>query len=255
MRPAKIIGCVLFILTALMFCVDVFSATGSPPANRVIILDAGHTPKQPGAISITGRYEVEYNDRLIAKTATALQEAGFMPLLTRKPGQEIQLEERANTANSHNALLMLSIHHDSAQLVHLVPFDKNGRKAFRTKEPIAGYSLFISGKNPQFENSLAFAHLLGEELKKHGRNPSLHHAEPIPGEGRLLLDTRLGIYQYDDLVVLKKTTIPAVLLEVGVIVDQADEDYVVRPSHQKMVTEAIIDALKKYTASKRKPGA
>lgn len=35
--------------------------------------------------------------------------------------------------------------------------------------------------------------------------PSLHHAEPIHGENRELLDTTLGIYRFDDLTVLKKT--------------------------------------------------
>jgi N-acetylmuramoyl-L-alanine amidase len=220
----------------------------SSAAKPVVVIDAGHTKKMPGARGLSGRYEVEYNDALVASIATALAKAGFVTILTRKPDQEIKLEERADIANTYNALIMLSIHHDSAQLVHLEPFEKIGQKLYRTREPIAGYSLFVSKKNRQFDKSFSAAGLLGEELKKIGRKPSLHHAEPIPGEGRELLDARLGIYRYDDLIVLKKVEIPAVLLEVGVIVDQDDEALVTQAGHQQAIAGAIVQSLKKFAA-------
>lgn len=197
-------------------------------------------------MSITGMHEVEYNDNLVSKLSIALIKAGFVPILTRKPNQEISLADRAALANSQNAVVMLSIHHDSAQLVHLEAISKNGIRTYRTLEPISGYSLFVSTKNPQFDKSLVFAKYLGEELIKLGRKPTLHHAEAIPGEGRPLLDTNLGIYQFDDLVVLKKSNIPAVLLEVGVIVDQADEAYVTKGDHQDSIVNAVVESLRKY---------
>ena len=217
----------------------------------VVIIDAGHTDKKPGAISITGKHEVEYNDNLVSKLSVALAAAGYVPILTRKTNQEVTLEDRANTANLHHALVMLSIHHDSAQLVHLESVIHDGIRTYRTRKPIAGYSIFVSKKNPQFDSSYIFANLLGEELLKLGRNPSLHHAEPITGEGRTLLDTSLGIYQYDDLIVLKKTNIPAVLLEVGVIVDQSDEAYVTRIDHQESIINAILASIRKFNNIKR----
>ena len=88
--------------------------------------------------------------------------------------------------------------------------------------------------------------LLGENLIKLGRKPTLHHAEPIPGEGRTLLDAELGIYQYDELVVLKQTKLPAVLLELGVIVDPSDEIYVATPDNQKSMVDAIVNTLKEF---------
>lgn len=218
----------------------------SSVAKPVVIIDAGHTKKAPGTISITGRYEVEYNDALVAKIAGALAGAGFVPVLTREPDQEIQLDERALVTGGYNAVAMLSIHHDSAQPVHLEAIEKNGKRVYRTREPIAGYSIFVSKKNPQFDASFMLAAILGQELKKIGRKPSSHHSEPIQGEGRSWLDADLGIYRYDDLVVLKKAIIPAILFEVGVIVDQSDEAYVTGQDHQEAVVRAIVESFKKF---------
>ena len=52
-----------------------------------------------------------------------------------------------------------------------------------------------------------------------GEKPSLYHAEPIAGENRPLLDRRLGVHRFDGLAVLKTATMPAVLVEAGVIVN------------------------------------
>ena len=74
----------------------------------------------------------------------------------------------------------------------------------------------------------------------------MHHAENIPGENRELLNTTMGIYRFDDLIVLKKTNIPAVLLEVGVIVDPDDEKYVSSKDKQKAISQAIVSSVRAY---------
>lgn len=226
-----------------LFCAQTSEISSAKP---IIVLDSGHTNKTPGAISITGKYEVVYNDNLVAKLSNSLKTGGYVPVLTRKPDQEISLQERADIANSHHALVLLSIHHDSAQLMHLEPVTLNGATTYRTRKPIAGFSIFVSQKNPQFADSLILARLLGEELIRLGRKPSLHHAEQIPGERHTLLDPILGIYQLDDLIVLKNTHIPAILLETGVIVDQFDEALIASNNHQEALAGAIVTTLDKF---------
>ncbi len=244
-RTLCVILCVVIILLGPPSFTDARSDDASFE-KPVVIIDPGHTNKMPGAVSITGKYEVTYNDNLVSMISKALTGAGFDPVLTRNPNQEITLEDRASIANSHHALAMLSIHHDSAQGVYLESIEQNGKKTYQTRKPISGYSIFVSKKNQEFERSFIFAILLGEELIKLGRKPTLHHAEPIPGEGRPLLDAELGIYQYDDLVVLKQTKIPAVLLEIGVIVDRFDEAYVTRCDHQESIVNAIVISLREF---------
>ncbi|RQH00212.1 N-acetylmuramoyl-L-alanine amidase family protein [Paraburkholderia dinghuensis] len=214
-----------------------------------IAIDSGHTPEHGGALGARGIYEVQYNDALAQKVCDALRTAGFTPVLTRTSSQDISLDARAQLANAGHADLFLSIHHDSAQLRYLEKFEAGSRDAYRTTKPIRGYSLFVSQLNPHFAQSMRFATLLGDQLRAIGRTPSLHHADPIPGENRELLDRTRGIYRFDDLIVLKKTAIPAVLLEVGVITDPADEAYVSSDANQSQIVEAIVSAVRRYAAA------
>jgi N-acetylmuramoyl-L-alanine amidase len=240
-------------LWLMLFSLPVWAAgDGMQPVNtargtHLIVLDAGHTPQQGGALGARGIYEVAYNDHFTAELAQALQTKGYKVALTRKPEESIGLNERAAFANRANADLFLSIHHDSAQLHYLHKTTVNGKTAYQTIKPIRGYSLFVSQKNPQFRKSLLFAEQIGSQLSfTSNRKPTLHHAEKIAGENRELLDAKLGIYRFDDLVVLAKTKIPAVLLEVGVIVDADDEAYVNNPQHQKTMINAISNAVDLY---------
>ena len=215
----------------------------------VIVLDPGHNPPTGGATSVRGIYEVDYNDRFAAGLAKALQEAGFHVVLTRQPGQSASLNERAALANGLKPDLFLSLHHDSAQLVHLEKLEANGMATYRTREKIAGYSIFVSRENKQFDHSWLFAQQLGKHLLPLGRPPTLHHAEKIHGESRELLDEKLGIYRFDELAVLKKTEAPSALLEVGVIVDKDDDEYVSNQKNQESMIHAIVDAIKATMAS------
>ena len=212
----------------------------------VIVLDPGHTKKNPGALSVRGIFEVEYNDKLVQQITVTLSQNGFAVVTTRQLDQEMDLDARVNKANAQKALALLSIHHDSAQLIHLEQVQRSGMNVYRTREPIRGYSIFVSSLNPKYKESLQLAYLLGEALLKMGRKPTLHHAEAIAGENRPLLDQRLGIYQFDDLIILKKAKIPAVLLEFGVLVDEQDEAYVSDETNRKVLADIIQQTLNKF---------
>ena len=77
--------------------------------------------------------------------------------------------------------------------------------------------------NPFPDESVRFARLLGAELVRSGMHFSRHHAEPIRGEGRALIDPQVGVYRYNGLTVLARTRAPAALLESGLIVNREDE--------------------------------
>lgn len=214
---------------------------GGDAGGPLVVLDPGHGPDRPGAIGIRGTEELRYNDAFVALLEPRLVRAGFRVEVTRRPGQELDLDARA--ARAAGAWLLLSIHHDSAQDLLLRREDRDGKEAYRATRPIRGYSLFVSGLNPRYEASLRAAGALGRYLLALGRPPTLHHAEPIPGEDRPLLDRELGIYRFDDLRVLRLARCPAVLLEVGVLVDEVDEAYVSDPARREALADAIVRAL------------
>ncbi|MCR4667514.1 MAG: N-acetylmuramoyl-L-alanine amidase [Desulfovibrio sp.] len=202
------------------------------PHAESFLLDPGHSPAHPGAMSCSGRQEYLYNDALARTILSHLKERGIQARLSRRPGEERSLSDRAKQAKGKK--LLLSLHHDSVQERFL-----SRSQPFPCSNKANGYSLFVSRKNKYFEKSLLYARVLGEILRTLGLRPSSHHGEAIPGENRPLLDPSLGIYQYDDLVVLKNADAPAILLEAAVIVHPEDDVLAQSPRFQLGIAEAI----------------
>lgn len=211
-------------------------------AGLKVWLDPGHSPATRGARSVSGQWEHVYNDRLAARVQRRLQKEGIAASLAREPGGELSLMARAR--KSAGGSLFLSIHHDAAQpqFVELVNGNPYSLKA-------RGYSLFVSKKNPEYARSLEFARFLGNELYNAGFRPSSHHGEPIRGENRKVIDAKLGIYEFDDLVVLKHSAIPAVLVEAGVIIHPEDEALVSTDKFRDDFAGAVARAAREYEKS------
>jgi N-acetylmuramoyl-L-alanine amidase len=92
-------------------------------------------------------------------------------------------------------------------------------------------------------HSLEFAEALGLPLRRQGLTPTLHHAEPIKGENRELVNRDLAVYRFDDLIVLKSAAIPAALLECGVIVNRSEEAELLSDERQEKVVAAVHQAV------------
>ncbi|HLP41679.1 MAG TPA: N-acetylmuramoyl-L-alanine amidase [Fibrobacteria bacterium] len=234
------------VLFAAMTACCALEARSGKPEPIAVILDPGHTPEKGGAMSTRGIKEVVYNDGLASILADTLSARGMRVLLTRRPQDEVSLEDRVAVSRNNQARCFIALHHDSAQPKYLERADTGNAEVFSTVKPIQGYSVFVSAKNGQYRQSLTLAQGVGRSLLELGRKPTLHHAEPIQGENRPLLDSALGIYRYDDLIVLAKNPLPAVLIEYGVLVDKADEAYVSDPANQARFAHAVGGALEAY---------
>ena len=207
------------------------------PACKVAI-DIGHHRQAPGATSARGEPEWAFNSALARKVDEALRRQGIATILLNPTGETIDLRQRPADALAAGATLFLSIHHDSVQDRYLSHWQWNGQDRLYS-DKFGGYGLFVSGKNPAFDDSLAVAKAVGDQLLAIGQHPSLHHAEPIPGENRPLLDADRGIYRFDDLVVLKTAQIPALLIEAGVIVNRDDEPILKEETFRRRFAEAV----------------
>jgi N-acetylmuramoyl-L-alanine amidase len=119
----------------------------------------------------------------------------------------------------------------------------SGGVPHRFSDRFTGFSLFVSRANPGLSTSLACASALGAALRRAGFTPSLHHAEPIPGENRPFADRLNGVYYFDDLVVLKTATQPALLLEAGIIVNRTEEVMLQQPAVHTTIAAAIAAVL------------
>jgi N-acetylmuramoyl-L-alanine amidase len=216
-------------------------AAWGEPACKVAI-DIGHFRQSPGATSARGEPEWVFNGALARKLDDALRRLHIATILLNPAGESIDLRQRPADALAAGATLFVSIHHDSVQDSYLSRWQWGGQDRLYS-DNFSGYGLFVSAKNPAFEESLAVAHAVGDHLLAIGLHPSLHHAEPIAGENRPLLDAERGIYRYDDLVVLKTSEVPALLIEAGVIVNRQDELILSQDGFRQRFAEAVAGAI------------
>ncbi|MBF0110049.1 MAG: N-acetylmuramoyl-L-alanine amidase [Magnetococcales bacterium] len=208
-----------------------------------VAIDIGHTSSAVGARSARGRGEFYFNRAVGLHVLMELQRQGFersFAIINPK-----SLYARTRMAHEKKADLLLSFHHDSAQSQFLEEWIHEGKKQ-RFSDRFRGFSLLISTKNPRFRESLRLATMIGRHLKREGFEPTLHHAADIPGERHALFNARLGIYCYDDLVVLRTASMPAVLVEVGVIINRQEEVILSREETRNKVARAIVLSLREY---------
>jgi len=212
-------------LASLLFALGMAMA---PAQAAQIVVDTGHTPLTQGAISANGLPEYGYNLYLSNAVAQSLREAGFEVAQVAADGEEIDLHERA--LRFPKAQLFVSLHHDSIRQEWI---DAGRRGEF------SGFSVFVSIKNPDYPQSLACAKAIGAGLLEAGEHPSLYHADIRP-----LLDERVGVHQFDDLVVLKTAPIPAVLVEAGVIANPDEAVRLADPAVANKLADAIAKGIR-----------
>jgi N-acetylmuramoyl-L-alanine amidase len=233
------------LLYYLVCCIALASSAASE-VKPLVALDIGHTINHPGAYSARGVGEYYFNKKIVKALHESLRNSGKVDAVIINPeGKPISLQERTRRATERNADLFLSVHHDSVQPRYLKKWEVNGRTQLYS-DKFKGFSIFFSRRNPKFAESFRFARLLGEAMISRGFSPTWHHAEQIPGEGRNLVDGDLGLYQFDDLIVLKTAAMPAALLECGIIVNRDEEASLQTPEIQHRIADAGAEAIMQF---------
>jgi N-acetylmuramoyl-L-alanine amidase len=246
----------IFLLLGLLYACDA-AAQKSDPAVPVthdscqkstfrIALDVGHDKTRPGATSARGVTEFTYNLALAELVLHALKTDGFhATFLIGESGERLSLMHRTEIAREGNAALFISLHHDSVQPKYLSTWLFRG-KTHLYSDKFHGYSIFVSGSSHFAPDSMVLATDLGQALIAQGMTPSMHHAEPIPGENRVLLNPALGIYRFDQLAVLSGATMPALLLESGIIVNRDEEHEILSGDYHPGVVMSLVNAIRRY---------
>lgn len=226
------------------------AARGCDRSTFRVVLDVGHSAQSPGAISARGDLEFNFNQRLSAAIEARLVASGFTATHRMvSSGPRGDLGSRSARADAMGANLFLSIHHDSVQSRYLETWTHQGRQRSYS-DRFKGWSIFVSQANPRALENLAFAQLLADNLLDAGLPFTRHHAEPIPGERRVFLDSRRGIYRHDALGVLKNANAPALLLEAGIIVNRDEEAALDGADRQGRIAQAVAQATAAFCAGR-----
>ncbi|MGC5325310.1 N-acetylmuramoyl-L-alanine amidase [Brevibacillus sp. SYSU BS000544] len=186
-----------------------FELTAVPrKTGYLVVVDAGHGGKDPGAKGVAGNLEKDFNLRVANKLVEILsKDKRFQVVATRSTDEFIELKDRAGIANEMEADLFISIHANSF------------------KPTTRGTETFYF-----HEKSKAFAQVVHRHLVK---------ATAFPDRG----------VQTAAFVVIKQTTMPAVLTETGFLTNSIENSKLVSPEFQTKVAEALADAIREYYQS------
>jgi N-acetylmuramoyl-L-alanine amidase len=171
---------------------------------NIVVIDAGHGGKHPGATSVLGYHEKHINLRIAQKVASSLRSKGANVVMTRNSDRLVELEDRAAIANNHNAKLFVSIHADS-----------------NPNHSRQGYTVYIA-RSASWGSKIT-AQTLVKSLSATGLKSN--------GVGRA------------DYRVLVKTRCPAVLIETGHLSNSYEASILNRDSFQSKMAAAITNGI------------
>lgn len=209
----------------------IFGATFALAAPPLIAVDVGHGGKDTGAISARGRTEFEFNRDFAGLLAATLRERELGVREVNFDGNIGSLAARPFAAIGSD--FFIAIHHDSVGEPWLLDWEWNGQPQ-RYTEVKRGFGIFVSAQNPDLETSLRCASTIGAMMRRAGFVASDWHARKhVPA------DAENGVWYYDNLVVLYRTTLPAVLFEAGVIKHRDEELELLDPERQARMADAV----------------
>lgn len=192
------------------------------PANalsgKTIMLDPGHGGPDTGAVGPNHTYEKDNNLAIALTLNDILKQAGAKVILTRNNdtspasnySEEEDLQARMDLANKSTADLFISIHNDSY-----------------SSPDIQGTSTYYSEVNPKQTESIQLANSIQSAV-----------IDTVKTKSRGLKEA--GFY------VLRKATMPAILLETAFISNPYEEARLKNPTFQKNIAVAIFHGLYNY---------
>ena len=226
----------------------------APRAQKVVVIDAGHGGKDPGAQgSTTDEKDVTLQAALMLKAK--LEQGGrYRVVLTRDGDGFVPLESRVQIARRADADLFISLHADSGSDPALrgasvytlsdAGSDRVARKAIDDR----GYFLDagLPGRDPEVNR------ILLDLTQRATKGRSSIFAETLVdhvGESHEMLRRSHRSAGY---VVLLAPDVPAVLLEMGFITNPADERFLTDGRGRDRLMESVADSIDAYFASQRK---
>ncbi len=223
------------------------------PRDVVVVIDAGHGGKDPGAKGCNGTQEKDVVLEIAKRLQYQInQQPGFKAVLTRKGDYFIGLRERLDLARKYRGDMFIAIHADAHEHldacgVGVYALSQRGAtsEAARWLAQRENASEFVGGLDLSDKDhvlksvlidlsqtqSITASLQMGSVLLQHlGKFAPLHH----------------NTVEQAAFVVLKSPDIPSLLIETGFISNTREERRLRSPQYQTQIAEALLIGIKDY---------
>ncbi|OFX81512.1 MAG: hypothetical protein A2X12_00980 [Bacteroidetes bacterium GWE2_29_8] len=247
----------IFLLMAylLMFS-DIYLQAINEKGFKTVVIDAGHGGKDPGCVSRTSK-EKDIALSIALKLGDLIKStfSDVKVIYTRNKDEFIELFRRAEIANENKADLFISIHCNASKsrtpygsetfVMGIHKNESNLEVAKKENEAILledNYKSKYEGFDPNSPESNIIFSLYQQEFLDQSLNLSTLIQKNFSVKANRF---DRGVKQAGFLV-LHKTTMPGVLIEVGFLSNPEEEKFLTSQKGQNLISQSIFNAFKQY---------
>lgn len=231
----------------------------TPYRMKTIVIDAGHGGNDPGNLG-TGRYKTREKDIALD---VALRVGGYIKtqfpeinvIYTRSTDVFIGLNERADIANKAKADLFISIHCNAAANKSAIGVETFTLGLHRNQENLevamkensaifleADYKTKYEGFDPNSAESIIALTIMQSAYLQQ----SLSISSYIQQQFKTRVGRRDRGVKQAGFLVLRRTTMPSVLIELGFLTNADEEDFLNSENGKSYMSSAIFRGFKEY---------
>lgn len=236
----------------------IFSNVNAADSKFVVVIDAGHGGKDAGAVR--GSYKEKNINLGVALALGQYIEDNHKDVkvvYTRKTDVFVDLDKRADIANKAKANLFISIHTNSTAakstaamgadtyILGLARSEENLEVAKRENSVILledNYRTKYEGFDPNSPES----YIIFEFMTNKFMEQSLQFASFVQSDFKSIAKRADRGVRQAGFLVLRKTSAPSVLIELGFINNQSEASFLVTQRGQQAMASAIYSGFKKY---------
>ena len=232
--------------------IDVVVSAGKAAGRPIVVIDAGHGGRDPGAMSVSGEVaEKQLTLALARELRDRLVERGRVRVaLTRDSDRYLTLEERSGVARGLGASLFLSLHMDSAPnplargatVYSLSDVASDAEAArFAAAENAGGGAGPADGSVRSMLSDLALRSLM---------SASADLASRLVRKSAARVEMRPEPHRFATFHVLRRAEAPAVLFEAGYVSNADDELLLRSPEHRAALVASLAETIEADVAAR-----
>jgi N-acetylmuramoyl-L-alanine amidase len=229
----------------------------SDPSRPLVVLDAGHGGRDPGATSpFGGRREKNVTLAIAAAIRDALAASGRVRVaMTREDDRYLVLTDRYEIARRMGAALFISIHADAA------PANDGARGAtiYTLSEVASDRQAALLAEQQNRSDRISGAQLSGEAgvdrilidlAQRESMNVSADFAALLKREASAYFPFRPEYHRFASLMVLKAPDVPSILFETGYLTNPTDTAYIDSPEGRRQIALGMKSAIETHFAKR-----